>query len=537
MASKLKVAPIPSFVGGLNIYANASQVADNESPDLQNIEFFGVSGMRKRRGFKVVCSTPPATGHKIQGKFTYNTNSDVEVLCVSNGKLYKQVGVVWILVGGSFSATKNVNACQVGDRLYIADGESPLQYYNGSGLTTTGLTAAPSRVEQLIFYNKRIYCNSADNKDRFYYGAPLTSTGDSVNTGDFTADTDGGYYGFGSAKKITGFAKQGTSLYVFLENSISRIDPTSSGTPATYDHQETQISNSVGCRAPRSIDNVENDIFFVDSTIYSLGEVAQYATIRTKNVSAKISDIFDSMSQDVIKNASGIYYNKEQVYLLSIQATGSYNSTVIGYHVGYRAWVKWTGISANCFLDFTDSSGVKHLYFGSDNPTDGNVYELFQGVNDNGVAIKSYYKTKQFSFDAFHITKIFQDWNLDLGNVAGSITVYVYIDGLLADTVIFSAGLVSENAGLGTSVFGGLYFGSLGVIYPFGREGTYTETSTLVTNQSNTWRWHRLNSAPRGTSFQLVIENNNLLDTFEIKQASVAFIELPYRAKSSNNEI
>jgi hypothetical protein len=516
-------------VGGLNIYANASQVADNESPDLQNIEFTGISAIKKRRGY-VSVADPPVASHKNQGQFTYITSSVTETLCVSNGILFRKNGTSWdTITGGTLSTTANVNACQVGDRLYLVDGTTVLQYYNGTNIVTTGITAAPTKVCQTIYYNKRIYCNSADNKDRVYYGGPLTSTGASTNTGDFTVDTDGGYFGFGSGMEVIGFAKLSNSLYVFLRNCIYKLQPTYS-TDATpvLDHAATQISNSVGCRAPRSIDNVENDVFFVDSTVYSLGEVATYATIRTKNISGKISNILATMNQVNIANVAGIYYNKEQLYLLSLQDTGTYINTVIGYSVGYQAWTKWTNVPANSWLDFTDSTGIKHLYFGSDNPADGGVYEMFVGITDDGTAISSYYKTKQFSFDAFHITKVFQDWNIDFGNVAGPVTVYVYVDNALSDTATFNAGDIKATAGFGTSPFG---------TYPFGVEGNFVEVTTTGTNQSNTWRWHRLDSAPRGTTFQLMFESNGLNDTFEIKQASVAFIELPYRAKASANEI
>ena len=528
MASKLKTFNIKSHVGGLNIYANATQVKDDESPDLLNTICIGLTGVTGRQGFIKLISTEAVAGHKIQGIFSYITNSVNEVLYVTNGVLYKYNGSGGSteVTGGTFSATANVNACQVGSRLYFADGATALCYYDGTNIVTTGISAAPTKIKQVIKYNNRLYCNSDDQKSRVYYGKPMGSDGTATDTGDFTSGATAGYFDFGLGQEVVGFAKRESYLYVFNKNQIHQITPVVSS--GTLDHTQTIISSSLGCRAPRSIENVENDVYFVDSTVYSLGEVANYSALRTTNVSAKIAKLFANMNQASIVDVATIYYDKEETILISVQVGSSCNDHIVAYQLGYKAWTYWDGIKANSFLDYVDSSDVKHPYFGCDQAT-SLVYELYQGLNDDGVAINKKYRTKLFDLDKFNIEKIFQSWNIQLGGVYGVTTVNLYVDGVLADTATFSSGTGAITSdGWGTETLG---------TFPMGLEGNFTEGSSTEASVSNDWRWHTLSTSPSGTNFQLEFINNNLDENFEIKQEVIGYLELPYYKRNTAKEV
>lgn len=527
MASKLKVFPIKSHVGGLNVYANATQVKDNESPEMVNIVFKGLTGITGRQGFIKLLQEEKEAGKKIQGMFSYITNSVNEILFVTNGKLYKYNGAggANLISGGTFSSTANVNACQIGNRLYFADGITNLCYYDGTNISTTGINAAPTKIKQLIKYNQRLYCNSSDQNSRVYYGKKMSSDGSATDTGDFSSGADSGYFDFGLGQEVVGFAKRENYLYVFNKNQINQITPVVSS--GTLDHQQTIVSNALGCRAPRSIENVENDVYFVDSTVYSLGEVANYSTLRTTNVSAKVSELFANMNQASIDNVSTIYYDKEETILIAVQVGETSNDHIVAYQLGYKGWIYWDSIKANSFLDYVDANNIKHLYFGSD--YNGYIYEMYQGLNDDGVAINKRYKTKQFDLDTFHIEKIFQNWNIQLGGVYGILTVNMYVDGVLVDVATFSSGTGSITSdGLGTEPIG---------TFVFGIEGNFLESSSTQASASNDWRWHTLTSSPSGTNFQFEFVNNNLDENFEIKQETVGYLQLPYYKRNTQKEV
>jgi len=267
----------------------------------------------------------------------------------------------------------------------------------------------------------------------------------------------------------------------------------------------------------------------MSDTIYSLGEVANYATIKTTNVSARVSKVFAGMTQSAIANVACLYYDKEETFLVAFQSGTTCNDHILAYQIPYKAWTYWDSIKVNSWLDWIDDSETKHLYFGSDDATASYIYELYQGLNDDGVAVSGYYKDKERDLKEFNIEKIFQNWNLQMGGVYGTLTVNLYVNGVLADTVTFSSGAGSnESDGWGTEVMG---------TFLMGIEGNYTNATSSTTSVSNDWRWHTLVTSPNGTTFQLEFVNNNLDENFEIKQASLGYLPLPYYKRSATKEV
>jgi len=259
-----------------------------------------------------------------------------------------------------------------------------------------------------------------------------------------------------------------------------------------------------------------------------MGEVANFTTIRTTNVSARAKKMFNAVTQANVGDIAAIYYDQEQKLLISMQIGGSNNNVIVGYDVPYKAWFYWDGISANSFIDFIDTDRAKHIYFGSDDSSKSYIYELFQGLNDDGVAVQSYYKTKEFDIKQFNIEKLFQNWNLLFGSIAGALTVEFYVDGVMTDSVTFTAGSTGTNDGVGTLPIGW---------FPMGTEGNYTERSSVTPPPSNDWRWHTLTASPSGTKFQLVFINNNKDEYFEIEQASVGYLPLPYYKRTAERQV
>ncbi len=527
MASKLKVFQIPAFNGGLNVYASSTEVKDSESPDLLNMVFTGINGAKKRQGYTRLTTNEVVADHKIQGEFAYITNTANEHLWVSNGVLYKDNGSGGSteITGGTFNATAKVEAAQIGTRLYLVDGVSALQYYDGSNIVTTGIKAAPSAPSQIIAYNSRIYVLSASNRDRIYYGGAVGKDGTSTDTGVFTVGAAAGYFGL-PGRQITKFAKQGSSLYVWTRNSIERIDVVAGD---TMDHSQVLISSSLGSISPRSIDNVENDIFFMANTIYSLGEVARYVTIRTTNVSGSVKAMFDGMAKTALENMAGIYYPKEQMYLIAYQQGSSHNDRVLAYQLPYKAWTLFSGLSVNCWLEHLDSNNVRHLYFGSDDADSSRVYEMFQGTNDAGAAINAYYKTKEYDIKQFNIDKIFQNYSVQFGSVYGVMTIDFYVNGVVVDNVEFNAGsTIGSSDGWGTQPMG---------TFIMGIEGNFTESDPNIITLANDWKARTLPTSPLGTTFQVKFSNNVLDESFEIRQMSVGYLEMPYYEGRSDREI
>lgn len=506
------------------MFSNATQVEDSESPDLMNMVFSGIGSTRKRQGFVKFTTALVSSGNRIQGLYSYITSAVNQVLYISNGVLYRyNAGNSTTITGGTFSTTADINAAQIGDKLFFYDGVTALSYYNGTAVSTTGVASAPIP-KQGIAYNKRQYVNAIANIDRVYYSKPLTVAGASTDVGSFDSGaTNAGFFGFGDGHEVIGFARQSTYLYVFCKSGIFRVEPVVSGATIT-DHSAVPITSSIGCRAPRSIENVGNDVYFLDSTIYSLGEIANFVTLRTTNISAKVSNLFSGMSQEDISKAAAIYSTEQEVYLLALKVGSSaYNDRVIGYSLPYKSWFLWDSLKVNSWLEFIDDTDVKHLYFGSDDSATSYVYEAYQGTNDDSAAINSYYYTKVFDSKYFDTEKIYQMWSVQFGGVYGVVTIDFLVEGVVVDTVILTSGSSISFA----SGWGSLPMGT----FAWGLDFSSPIVSATDPGLNNDWRRHDLDGL-EGTTFQFKFSNAEVGQSFELKQATVRYIDFsdkPYK--------
>ena len=402
-----KTAEIDSLVGGLDTFINETEIDDSATPDCLNVIPSGKGGFRTRLG-KVKHKGEITSGYGGQGYFAYiKSDNTVEELEVVNGVLKKNSTDT--ISGGTFSTTARVNGVQVGDRLYFADGETALCYYDGTNVVTTGVNSAPLP-SHLIFYNRRIYCNNVNEPDRYYFGGGMGSDGTATNTGDFRSASPayGGYAGFGLGKIVNGLAKLGsTHLIVGLKNGSHRIAPTSdTGIDTALTHSEELVSGSIGFANHGAIDSIENDLAFLSwSDIYLLGEVASYTSLRTRVISTKISDTIQGISASVISKTAMIYSPGEHKLYLAYADGVAYNNKVLVYDTYYKSWWKYSNWHPAAFLEYVDETDQSYLLYLSDNPSDSYCYLMNSTANDSGAAISWHWKSKVLNLKGFDILK------------------------------------------------------------------------------------------------------------------------------------
>lgn len=144
----ISAAVVNDFTGGLNYRADAFQLADNESPDLQNIDIDPRGGFSSRGGMKDYSTAPVggiATGVFDPKRLFAWDGSTKQLMIASNSNIY-------YTEDGGISGTIGQSSNQYGamfapwtvgpdSRLYIARGHA----YNGfrwNGYSTTSLTAS-----------------------------------------------------------------------------------------------------------------------------------------------------------------------------------------------------------------------------------------------------------------------------------------------------------------------------------------------------------------------------------------------------------
>jgi hypothetical protein len=151
------------------------------------------------------------------------------------------------------------------------------------------------------------------------------------------------------------------------------------------DYQINKINVPDGCIAPKSVQTVGNDLFYLsDDHVYALFSTEEnYVSARI--VSEQIEMTLKKISLLDKQKAVGYFYDNK--YFLSFP-----DGTTLVYDVLLGAWSKWTNVKANCFINRDGN-----LYFST---STGYIYRFDENrYNDDGVAIPYSVKLKSLDFN------------------------------------------------------------------------------------------------------------------------------------------
>lgn len=454
---------------GLNNLVSDSLIKDQESSDLQNIQFVESGCVSKSYGFTAV-GTGLSNNPKGLAAF-YVSTANRYVLTVDGTQLkYLNSGTWTAISGASFTAGQEVNFVQCNDTLYVWDGDNSGCALT-SGLSLSRLTTAPNAQFGIWYSGVQCVAGVPNRPNRLYISDSTTSAGDFTNasgtlsnstevpTATVFAGTGAKFVDInpGDGDVITGLAKFQNVLVIFKEHSIWQLTFDTSGSTVV-----SQISASQGCVSHKSVDNVENDVFYLSRDgYYVLGnEPNYYNVIRSNELSNRINPTIQTISSGNLDRAASIFYNFR--FYSSIASGGtSYNNKTLTYDRRYLGWSINDHIHANSFTEFIDSSGDRHLYYASDD--EAKVYEIETGTyNSNGAAISSYWTSKAFDAGDFEIYKRWIDITLYFRQILGTITVTIYADNndIVKQTTISSS--TSATGSMGTSLIGEELLGGTG---------------------------------------------------------------------------
>lgn len=455
---------------GLNTLVSDSLIQDTEASDLNNIQYVESGCVSKSYGITAV-GTGLTNNPKGLGTF-YITGGAKHVLTVDGTSLkYLNSGTWTAISGASFTSGKEVNFVQANDLLYIWDGDAAGCSLDTS-LTLTRLTTAPRAAFGIWYSGFQLVTGVDTLPNRLYIADTTTNAGDFTNaTG--TLSTSGGVPGAtsfagtgaqfvdvnpGDGDKITGLAKFQNALVIFKERSIYQLTFNSSGVPSV-----AQITSNTGAVSHKSIDNVDNDVFYLSRNgYYVLGnEPNYYNVIRSNELSARVKPIIESLSTSALNKVCSIFSDFR--YYTSF-ATGSASSSTqtLMYDKRYLAWSSLDYIKANSWAEYIDSTGVKHLYYADD--TTNKIYEVVVGsYSAAGSAIDTWWTSKAFDAGQFDIYKRWFDITLFFRQIVGTVTITIYADNntLVKQTTISSTN--DPTGSLGTVQLGSQILGGTGV--------------------------------------------------------------------------
>lgn len=384
--------------GGLNSTASGLNVSDNESTDLQNIDFNKFGSILKRSGYSALNSSAFNSSAAWNGLFWYEITSSGSSFLIGTcgNKLAKMDDLdgTWDDITGSLTITAgNNNHTSWANHLDTALGtngvDAPFIWTgtgNASAMTVpSGLTTARFVEAWFRFtFLANVTVSATVHKTRIYWSAI-----DSISSWGSSDFRD---VGKNDGQPITGLKGLGDRLIIYKSRSIWVGQFTGdSDIPFVF----FKTDSHVGAESGYSIQEVDNGHVFLSQDGYYYFD---------GNTSTKISDRITTTLQTFNRSRfqhTVSCYQKEKNRYWSSQSLDavSTHARIISYDTYNNAFSLYKGHAANCFA-IVFVNGEERVYFGD---FSGFVYRADTGTNDNplgvSTAIDSYYYTKWFNFD------------------------------------------------------------------------------------------------------------------------------------------
>lgn len=422
MPSKIFPLIVSDFTGGLNLRADAFQLAENESPDMLNVEIDPRGGFYSRFGW-VSWNTNPVTASwnpQSLHSFVKSDGSSQFVLANSGYLLYgKDNAFASLKLGGvdcPVSAVPHGVDCAVwGDTLYAVRGAGKTavkwdggttglveldevgvdnwqeDYLNPNGSHVPSAELCTSHLNYLFVAGTRE--DGVDYPNRVRWSHP--NVPESWASADYVDVLRGG-------SRITAIVPHADHLVIFKTNSVWALFGFDADT-----WQLVEISDSVGCLSRNSVAAAPGVVYFFSSD--PVGIFAYSVQSGLVEVGVQLRPAFESGE---LKTGSGSrvffgWLNKRLwcSFERSIDSGGGGDVFVLDPTLGdgFGAWVRHRfasgeGLGPLVSLRMSDLDGAG---FGC-HPSQGYVLELEKrGVFKDGVG------GSEFGFDSFYATRWF----------------------------------------------------------------------------------------------------------------------------------
>ncbi|TET08519.1 MAG: hypothetical protein E3J83_03515 [Candidatus Atribacteria bacterium] len=224
------------------------------------------------------------------------------------------------------------------------------------------------------------------------------------------------YFPTGNKQKITGLKEQLTTLSVYTNDSLERL----TGWDSDNYEWKNAFSNE-GCMAPRSLVNCKNLLVYL-----AFDGIYYYNGVTGKKLDYKLSEyIMDNINPTYMDLSCGTYF--EDKYLLTYPKGAS---TVPNETVYYDFKTQTAGIFDFGFSCYSvwDKGGDTYSLKGGSN-TEGRVYKVFSGLDDDGANIPCQDKTLPLDFGKPDIWKNYYNIYIKVKTTTGTaLTMYYTID-------------------------------------------------------------------------------------------------------------
>ena len=459
---------------GTNNLVSPALINDLEYSDALNIQYDEGGVSRKRDGYTAVFTGLTAA----KGLGMYATETLRHLVTIDNGTFkYSSAGAALNSVGTvSFTASAEVVFTQARQKLYIWNGVEGGASWDGTTLARPGTMP---RASFAVFYQtyhvaagvsgqpNRLYISQSDDASAFTRASGSLNNATEVPGATVFTGTTANFIDVrkDDGDRITGLGRYQDILIIFKERSIFQLSFDESNQPVV-----SPISSSTGCVSHKSIDNVENDLYFLSREgVRVLGNEPNFFTaIRTNVLSTRIQNTIDSIVSSYYSKANAHYFDNKYYLCIPTTSTGSIGRAIV-YDRRFQAWSIWDNFNANSLLQYINTSNQAQLYFLDDGGTA--IYRVTPGTySDNGTAINSYLVSKAFDMGEPDILKYFTDIGLVFRRLSGTVSVSIYAD----------EGLLFGSAQIGQSSNNGMGLIPLGMQVLGEGSGDTSETQTFA---------------------------------------------------------
>jgi hypothetical protein len=481
------------FSGGRNSYDPEHLVADNQSPDCQNINLLD-RGFEKRRGNTAFNSSAMVDATTaVVGASYAKLGSTEYLMAVAGTAVFKSDGLDGTMdtVTGTLTVTSGQNYLWTilpYNDLLIGFGGGPDApwKYSGSG-NAAALGGSPPSAKGAFAANNRIFAiGSTANPSRIQWnilGDPEDWTGTGSGSQD-VAKNDG--------EELLAGTLIGPDLALLFKNSSTHLMPLTSAPFGVY-----QLQRGIGAAGRRSIVNVNGEIFFITPSLRMKSTSDGRTFVDYPNA---VNDLWNSVNTTRIPYIEGIYYpNLQQIVWMVSTGSSSTNNAAIIWDVRSKAWLYHpSGFKGNvaCLVQ------NRRLFTGHYN---GKLFEQDKASTYTDASEASPYAIDAYWASRWHrgasLSDILHPRWVDVSLVsqtAGTLTVSAGFD--------FSPDQISESVSM---VAGGYVYDDASSVYDTAR---YSGATSLM---------RRKFMVGRGNVFQVKFRNNSASQGFTLQGYTV----------------
>lgn len=383
--------------GGINTFANETEIQDNQLTVGQNIDLSTVGKIKKRLGKNRVLNDPG--GASVVGMIYFKAPSVAERMIMVQGTTIYQ-STLPLATSGNWSdlSVPNVTAntystamCNAESKIFISNGTDSVKYHNGAGVLECGTANTdPPKGKVLAYHKNRLWVfNTTASPDWGWYS-------DALDTLAFNQSTNVFKVASGETVEIKAALTQGDSIIIFKEDSIHEL--VIAGGTATY-WTLRPIEKRYGCAAYYcAVQHAGVAYYLSFSGIRTLG--GEFGEIP---MSTFVATTWGTVNWDYIdRSRMTIWDNK--LFVAIPTGTSVFANTVLVWDFLTKSWATISGLSVGSwgiFLEKTAGSAnafEEALMYGEGD--DGWVNQLFKSTqyNDISSAIDMDVQTKAYDF-------------------------------------------------------------------------------------------------------------------------------------------